>query len=743
MKKTFISLFILITFSLNTFAQEIPSTILEGHTGLVHSVSFSPDGKTLASGSGDETIRLWDVDTGRLLHELAHDREVAGVAFSDVTSVSFSPDGKTLASGGWDARIRLWDASSGREIRTIFGITLVNSVSFSPDGKTLASGGAEGTIRLWDVDTGEQLSSLRGHTAAVNSVSFSPDGKTLASGSRDETVRLWDASSGDHLRTLAEDTWHGDFVNSVSFSPDGKTLASGSRFEARLWDVATGELIFGSYVYRVVDRYFYSVNSVSFSPDGKTLASGWSDKTVRLWDVDTREQLSRLRGHTAAVNSVSFSPDGKTLASGSRDETVRLWELPAAYTRISITSSPVDAPAIGDTLTLKIDITDGKDITGYQARIIFDNTALRYVESANGDYLPDAFFVPPVVEGNQVTLGATSVADDSSGDGTLATLTFEVIAIKESTLTLSQAVTVNSTGEWIPFRYGNLKSVVVSVPRLREDVNLDGVVDILDLTLVAASFGKNAFSRSEVLAGDVNHDGVVDIKDLIELTILNVALVLEGNQSQYQHTYNTSKTIGLNEEDIVNILVDALKSSDVFSDVRNPADVNEDDVIDIIDLVLVAGALGNKAAAPSIHAQARRHFTASDVKLWLSQAQHKNLTDVQSQRGILFLHQLLAAFHPKKTALLPNYPNPFNPETWIPYQLAATADVSISIYAANGQLIRKMALGHQPVGMYQSKSRAAYWDGRNSVGEPVASGVYFYTLTAGDFTATRKLLIRK
>ena len=107
------------------------------------------------------------------------------------------------------------------------------------------------------------------------------------------------------------------------------------------------------------------------------------------------------------------------------------------------------------------------------------------------------------------------------------------------------------------------------------------------------------------------------------------------------------------------------------------------------------------------------------------------------------LQQLLAALIPKETSLLPNYPNPFNPETWIPYQLSEPAEVTLHIYAVNGRLIRTLALGHQPAGMYQSKNQAAYWDGKNEVGEPVASGVYFYTLTAGDFIATRKMLIRK
>ena len=173
-------------------------------------------------------------------------------------------------------------------------------------------------------------------------------------------------------------------------------------------------------------------------------------------------------------------------------------------------------------------------------------------------------------------------------------------------------------------------------------------------------------------------------------------------------------------------------------------DVNGDGAVNIQDLVAVAAALAEAAAAPAInHAQPVEGLTVADVELWLALAQGANLTDPDSQRGIRFLHYLSAILTPKETALLANYPNPFNPETWMPYRLAKPAEVALTIYAADGDVVRALALGHQPAGVYQAKSRAAYWDGRNSRGEPVASGVYFYTLSAGDFNATRKMLIRK
>ena len=197
----------------------------------------------------------------------------------------------------------------------------------------------------------------------------------------------------------------------------------------------------------------------------------------------------------------------------------------------------------------------------------------------------------------------------------------------------------------------------------------------------------------------------------------------------------------VNGDGVVNIQDLVLVASRFGETGENTADVNGDGVVNIQDLVLVAGAFGDAAAAPAAHNLSI--LTPETVQRWLSEADQREFTDAVSRRGIAVLEHLLATLTPKETALLANYPNPFNPETWIPYQLAKPADVTLTIYAANGAVVRTLALGHRAAGMYQSRARAAYWDGRNAVGEPVASGVYFYTLTADDFTATRKMLIRK
>ncbi|MBM79222.1 MAG: hypothetical protein CMJ78_01355, partial [Planctomycetaceae bacterium] len=192
---------------------------LYGHTGSVLSVSFSPDGTRIASGSRDNTIRLWDALTGEELHTLKGHTD-------EVLSVSFSPDGTRIASGSDDNTIRSWDASTGEELHTLKGHTHdVLSVSFSPDGTRIASGSWDNTIRMWDASTGEELHTLKGHTGSVFSVSFSPDGTRIASGSDDNTIRLWDASTGEEPHNLKGHTYG---VSSVSFSPDGNRIASGS-----------------------------------------------------------------------------------------------------------------------------------------------------------------------------------------------------------------------------------------------------------------------------------------------------------------------------------------------------------------------------------------------------------------------------------------------------------------------------------------------------------------------------------
>jgi WD domain, G-beta repeat len=279
---------------------------------VIYSVAFSPDGKTLATGSGSD-VRLWETATGKEIRTLAGEQRV-------VLSVAFSPDGMTLASGSTDRAIRLWETASGKEIRKLAEHRgYVYSVAFSPDGKTLASASGDNTFRLWDISKGEEIRTLDGQASSVRSfVAFSPDGKILAAGNEDKTIRLWDTASGKEIRTLAG---HKGGVYSVAFSPDGKTLASGGEDKSILWEIATGQEIFKV----AADKGF--AFSVAISPDGRTLASGSYDTTIRLWDVFGGKEIRSLSGHQDYVNSVAFAPNGKTLASGSHDSTALIWDM--------------------------------------------------------------------------------------------------------------------------------------------------------------------------------------------------------------------------------------------------------------------------------------------------------------------------------------------------------------------------------------------------------------------------------
>ena len=330
-------------------------------------------------------------------------------------------------------------------------------------------------------------------------------------------------------------------------------------------------------------------------------------------------------------------------------------------------------------------------------------------EGEPGAMLKTAFVVEAMDEQGKPIVGKTVGFSVLAGEGMLSARTVETDAQGKArvTLTLGNSQGVNkvrasSEGirSWVLFTAVGTEEA----PELVADVNGDGVVNIQDLVLVAGQFGKTG---------------------------------------------------------------------------EHVADVNGDGVVNIQDLVLVAGAFGEGAAAPSVRAVSRARLTVSDVEGWLIEARAVSsvgqdrliLTPFSRQthllsgsgsgdpelqigrasrpgglsyrRGIAVLERLLASLMPKETVLLANYPNPFNPETWIPYQLSEPAEVTVTIYAANGAVVRRLDLGHRRAGRYDRRHRAAYWDGRNAAGEPVASGVYFYTLSAGEFSATRKMVIRK
>ena len=301
-------------------------TYLHAHDDRVTSVAFSADGQTMASGSNDNSIVMWDMASSQPLGPPLTGHE------DNVLSIDFSPVDQILASASDDKTIRLWDMASGQSISPpLTGHTTgVSSVSFSPDGQTLVSSGGK-TIILWDLSSSPPLSStLTGHSGPVRSVSFSLDGKILASGSDDETIILWDAATGETLAPPL--SGHTDLVRSVAFSPDGKILASASENGAIiLWDMSDTPSFD-----QTLDGHTSSVRSVTFSPNslpdtgGHLLASAGTDGSIILWDSSSGQPLgSPLTGHTDWVRSIAFSPDGQTLASASHDQRIILWDITA------------------------------------------------------------------------------------------------------------------------------------------------------------------------------------------------------------------------------------------------------------------------------------------------------------------------------------------------------------------------------------------------------------------------------
>jgi dipeptidyl aminopeptidase/acylaminoacyl peptidase len=280
-----------------------------GEVGPIFCVTFSPDGKCLALGTGGFDARIWDAATGR---ELA----VLEGHTSGISSIAFSPDGKTLALGSWDKTVSLWAVVEAKRQTTIECNGQVSKVAYTPDGTSLAVA-AGGEVKLWVLtrDGPKVRTTLK---TDAHSIAFTPDGRTLLTAGDDGAVKAWNVDIGEARAAIQR--VDGDVLN-FAMSHDGKTLALADGSAVVLLDYNAGETTKRT-MFKVI------VTCLEFHPDGKILAAGVLDKTIKLWDASNGRELATLTGHTGRINSVAFSPDGKTLASASDDRTVKLWAVP-------------------------------------------------------------------------------------------------------------------------------------------------------------------------------------------------------------------------------------------------------------------------------------------------------------------------------------------------------------------------------------------------------------------------------
>ena len=553
-------------------------------------------------------------------------------------------------------------------------------------------------VRLWDAQDGTHLKTFIGHTARVSSVAFSPDSNTLVSGSWDGTIRLWDVAIGEHKTTL---TGHTGSVKSVTFSPDGSIIASGSSDGTiRLWNATSGTL-YKTFV-DGTGHTWRGGSSVAFAPNSRMLASGSSDGTIRLWNATSGTLYKTLTGHTGDVESITFSPNGETLASGSADGTVLLWALtpvplphPPMYwantdtgTLHRLVGTEVEnlLPGVQNATNLAVDVVNERLYWTEQTGKNTGKIKSANLDGSNVQVLTTLKSIPYSIAVD--TMRSNLYWTNSRGRIQRSNLNGKQIRTLVQNLSSPEKIVVDVAGAKLYWTEasGRIRRANLNGKRIQNIVR--GLQ-----TLSGIAISGNKLYWTEITGEGSGKIGCANLNGsnfsmlaTLRSAPLDIAIDTVGRKLYWTDSNGNIRRANLKGKNI----------KKVVSGLTSPADL----------------ALGGSSAA----------IAAASANLSLASSEIPT---------------------PEATHLLANYPNPFNPETWIPYHLAEPADVSLSIYDVKGLLIRKLTLGPQPAGVYQSKVRAAYWDGRNELGEPVASGVYFYTLSAGDFTATGKMLIRK
>ena len=729
---------------------------LEGHTDLVRSVSFSPDG-TLASGSWDGTAKLWNTETRKQIATFPQGRR----ANARVVSVAFSPNGKILAVVSYV--LGLWDVATKQQIFTHRGEGQPYSVAFSPDGATLAIGLWNGTIELWDVGTKRQITTLEGHTIWVRSVWFSPDGTLLASGDADDTLILWNVATKQRIAILEG---HTRGVNSVSFSPDG-TLASGAGdHTVKLWDIAARNDI------ATLEGHTHLVKAVSFSPAGTLLASGDARGTILLWDVATQERIATL-GQVGGVHSVAFSPDGGILASGSGVGTIGLWDV-SEWTGSrphTVVETSGDEQQESRPHTLR--------------KLSGDNQ-----QGLAGEQLATPFVVSVLDEDGTAFAGAVVSFSVTAGGGTLSTSTATTDANgrARSTLTLGSEPGTNTVVatvaglEPVTFAATAIEQTPHSLTKVSGD-SQEGpastqlaapfVVSVLDqagspLAGATVTFSVTAgggllssttdanpctiesSTSSTTATTDANGQAATRLTlgsepgtNTVTATVAGLeSVTFTATAAEQAMPHSLTKVCGDSQEGTAGILLDEPLVV-LVSDEDSAAMAG---VVVSFSVTAGGGTLSDTTATTDANGRAATRLTlGSDAGTNTVSATAEGLESVTftatgQESPFASFFDLFGGGKrvalPDSPQLAQNAPNPFNSQTVLAYFLHAPSPASVEVFALTGQRVAVLQQGLQQAGYHRLR-----WDGRDDAGRPLASGMYLYRLVTDEVVLTRKLVL--
>ena len=735
------------------------------HIEKIYDIAFNPDGQTLATSNSGYEIWLWNIQTGTYIGKY-------GTPLIENTrypfeNIAFSPDGSMLAGVNAKNTV-LWDAVNGQHKATLKHTESVRVIAFSPDGQTLVSGSSDGTVQLWDVNTAQPKNRLMGHTTGVRVIAFSPDGQTLVSGSSDGIVQLWDVNTAQLKATLTAEG--ATYVASLAFSPDSKTIASAWGTRVWLWNARTGE-------HQITLKSTNClINEADFTSDNNTLIITDAYGRVRLWDIARDSELKTFVGDkglpkVGAIRSlnIALSRDGHTLASASSEGPVFLWNItpfttqqtqPEPDTQQTQDDTPIQRYEREMVRLIYFRPTDRPSRQGINTEL---DTLIRWTQY---------FFAEQMQDYGRKTFAFET---DDTGHAQVHHVTGKF------TDTYYHSDTYNKVVKEVAEHFDTSRDVfLIAVDVSSEFINQEGTCGIggggwksFDNERWRRDFGGTAVIPASgvcinpsIAAHELGHVFGLehDFRD-------DTYLMAYGTQERLSHCaaewldahrfFNNDPT-SFNDTGAIDIQV---SSTSTPGNLRLQFELADADGLHQAQLI-VPTAAGDPAPGTKLHSckplnaknQTVEFLTTnatvpsdSEVTLQVIDAtgnitrQAFSLAVVEDDMGVPAspIHQLAAMEAPPETTLLPNYPNPFNPETWIPYQLSAPADVTVYIHAVDGNLVRCLPLGYRTAGIYHSRSRAAYWDGRNELDEPVANGVYFYTLTADKFNATRKMIIRK